>query len=75
MEYSREHVLVHLDTQDTEAIMIVVCIADVAAVQLVNIVQEMSYTSKKSKSIEKKYYETTKNIAVICTGLEHVTAE
>ena len=25
--------------------------------------------------IEKKYYETTKNIAVICTGLEHVTAE
>ena len=35
----------------------------------------MSYTSKKSKSIEKKYYETTKNIAVICTGLEHVTAE
>lgn len=40
MEYSQEHVLVHLDTQDTEAIMMVVCIVDVVAVQLVNIVQE-----------------------------------
>lgn len=41
MEYSQEHVLVHLDTQDIGAIMMVACIVDVAAVQRVNIVQEI----------------------------------